>query len=192
MAAADAARDEAVADEVLIREISEGRREAFDVLYERYFPRVYRFIESRMRNRADTEETVQEVFINVFSSLASFRAEAPFGAWVLGVARRTLASRFKRKRHATVPFDGDDEQVAVDIGSPIFHREPSPHEHYEYGERVTRLRAAAARLSDEQRVLFDLHHLQNLSIHEIALRLHKSEDAVKSNLYRARRVLLAV
>ena len=42
-----------------------------------------------------------------------------------------------------------------------------------------------------QRTLFEMHHLENHPIGEIARRLRKSEDAVKSNLYRARKLLLA-
>ena len=77
---------------------------AFDALYRRYFTRIYRFLDRRLNNRADVEETVQEVFINLFSSLDGFRGEAPFAAWVFGLTRRTLANRFKRKRAATVPL----------------------------------------------------------------------------------------
>src|SRR5262245_22007694 len=97
-----------VSDEQLILRIRSGEREAFDLLYERYVGRVYRFVESRINNRADVEETTQEVFVNVFSSLATFRAEAPFAAWVLGVARYTIAGRFKKKQHPTVPLEHDE------------------------------------------------------------------------------------
>jgi RNA polymerase sigma factor (sigma-70 family) len=57
---------------------------------------------------------------------------------------------------------------------------------------MERLEAAVAvALSDDQRELFQLHHLEHRSINDIATYLHKTEDAVKSNLYRARKVLLA-
>ena len=182
-----------VADEELIeRVVARGDRAAFDRLYERYFPRVFAFVARRIANRADVEETVQEVFLGVFTGLASFRAEGAFAAWVLGVARRTVAGRFKKRRHATVPLDELAEAESLDHGSPELRREATPLEHYECGERLARLQAAAAReLSAEQRRLFELHHLEHLPIHEIAARVEKSEDSVKSNLYRARRVLLA-
>ena len=179
-------------DGELIDRVTGGEKEAFELLYERYFPRVYGFLSRRLDNRADVEETVQEVFISVFSSLESFRGEAPFSAWVLGVARRTLASRFKRKRHPTVSLDGPEDPDRVDDMMPMARREPTPHDYYERDERLRQLETAALRtLSAEQRVLFQLHHLEHRSIHEIAHRLAKSEDAVKSNLYRTRRLLLA-
>jgi RNA polymerase sigma-70 factor (ECF subfamily) len=192
MAAAELADLGIQPDEELIERVARGDEAAFEALYDRYFPRVFSFVRKRLGNRADTEETVQEVFLSVFGSMASYRGDAPFAAWVLGVTRRTIAARFKKKRHATVPFEGADEAQTIDIGVPTLHREPTPYELYECGERLASLADRARRkLTPEQRTLFELHHLEHLSIHDIARTLHKSEDAVKSNLYRARKLLLA-
>lgn len=178
-------------DEQLVKRLLSGEREAFDQLYTRYVGRVFRFVEKRLRNRADVEETTQEVFINVFSSLASFRSEAPFAAWVLGVARHTISSRFKRKHHPTVPLDTDEEGDAQSLAAATDH-EATPFEYYELRECITQLEAAAEHdLTPEQQQLFRLHHLEHRPIAEVAALLEKSEDAVKSNLYRVRKVLLA-
>jgi RNA polymerase sigma-70 factor (ECF subfamily) len=176
-------------DEIVIQRVLSGDQDAFNEIYDRYFPRVMGFVRKRIDNRADVEETVQEVFINIFSALDSYRQEAPFAAWVFGVSRRTVASRFKRKRHKLVSLEGDEEPVDA---SPHLQREPTPLEYYERDERAARLDAAARNeLTPEQRRLFELHHLRHRPIQEIAASLHKSEDAVKSHLYRARRLLLA-
>ncbi len=189
-----AAPDLAVAaptDEELVDRLRKGDREAFEHLYDRYLPRIYQYVDRRLRNRADTEETVQEVFFNVFNSIEGFRGEAPFGAWVFGLTRRTLAARFKKKRHSTVPL-GDDEPETVDLLMTSIRREPDPLQAYEAREWVSRMDTAfRSELSEEQRTLFQMHHLQNHPIQDIARTLRKSEDAVKSNLYRARKLLLA-
>ena len=180
-----------VSDEQLILRVRSGEREAFDQLYERYVGRVYRFVENRLNNRADVEETTQEVFVNVFSSLATFRAEAPFAAWVLGVARYTIAGRFKKKQHPTVPLE-TDEHGEFDALAEAGVEEATPLDFYELRERIRQLANAAEReLSPEQQLLFRLHHLEHRPISEVAAILDKSEDAVKSNLYRVRKVLLA-
>jgi len=71
-------------------------------------------------------------------------------------------------------------------------RGSDPLQAYEAREWVSRMDLAfQSELSAEQRTLFDMHHLQNHPIQEIARMLHKSENAIKSNLYRARKVLLA-
>ncbi len=173
----------------LVRRVIQGDDRAFQTLYDRYFPRVYDFVHRRLRNRADTEETVQEVFINLLGAIESFRGDAPFGAWVFGVTRRTVASRFKRKQHPTVPLADDDTTESPNHG---LAQSPSPHEAYEYQERLDRMAEIAMHdLTADQRELFRLHHLQHHSIQNIAQMLNRSEDSVKSNLYRARKRLLA-
>ena len=111
MAAAGAALPEPLSDENLIERLRAGDRASFEILYERYFPRVFSFVSKRMGSRADAEETVQEVFVNVFSSIGGFRGEAPFAAWLFGLTRRTLAGRYKKRRHDTVPLPESDAET---------------------------------------------------------------------------------
>jgi len=179
-------------DEMLVDRVREGDRSAFDEIYRRYFKRVYGFLDKRLRNRADTEETTQEVFINIFSSLDSFRGEAPFAAWIFGLTRRTLSSRFRRKQHPTVPlFDDEDEHGVSNLRAGT-SAEASPLENYELAELTAHLVQSLEReVTPEQRKLFELHHLQSMPIAEIARSLSKSEDSIKSNLYRTRKVLMA-
>lgn len=180
-----------VSDEELVDRLRTGDRGSFDELYERYFPRVYRFVDRRLNNRADTEETVQEVFINLFSSVHGYRGDAAFAAWVFGLTRRTIASRFKRKRHEMVPLTNEEEDPRL-AHAASQTSQGDPLESYECSERIQRMGTAIDQdLTPEQWNLFRLHHLENRTIQEIAESVHKSEDSIKSHLYRARRLLLA-
>lgn len=178
-------------DEALVDQIRGGDRSAFDELYQRYFKRVYAFLDKRLRNRWDTEETTQEVFISVFASLDGYRGDAPFAAWIFGVTRRTLAARFRRKRHPVVQLMDEDEERSVSSLTAAGQPEATPLENYEYNERASQIvRTLETEISDEQRSVFELHHLESIPIAEIARSLSKSEDSVKSNLYRTRKLLL--
>ena len=179
-------------DEALVSRIRAGDRSAWNALYERYYPRIYGFLYRRLANRADVEETVQDVFLNVFTSLHTYRAEAPFVAWLFGLTRRSLANRFKKKRVEAISMpDADTDAVPGAAGQAP--PDSDPLERYECQERLERLvRAVRNELSEEQRTLFELRHLEHRSIQEIARETSRSEDAVKSHLYRARRLLLAV
>jgi RNA polymerase sigma-70 factor (ECF subfamily) len=86
-----------VADEDMVEFILKGDENAFEALFERYFSRIYTFVDRRMKNRADSEEVTQEAFVNLFLSLPSFRCETPFAAWLFGVTRRTVAARFEKE-----------------------------------------------------------------------------------------------
>ena len=178
-------------EEGLVQQVLAGDEAAFELLYERYLPRVAGFVRKRLDNPADTEEAVQDVFIAVFSSLASFRGEAPFAAWMLGIARRTVANRFKRKQHPVVPLDYEEPDSA-NRWDPMIQYPATPDEQYECRERLARIeRVAQRQLSNEQQRLFQLHHFEHQSISDIAAILDRSEDSVKSGLYRARKLLLA-
>ncbi|MFK7898420.1 MAG: RNA polymerase sigma factor [Myxococcota bacterium] len=179
-------------DEMLVDRVRDGDRAAFDELYDRYFKRIHAFLDRRLNNRADTEETTQEVFINVFSSIDTFRGDAPFAAWIFGLTRRTLAARFRRKRHPMVPLFEEDEDVSFSSLTAAGQPEATPLENYEMTERANQLKQTLEHeLSPEQRRLFELHHLESMPIAEIAKTLSKSEDSVKSNLYRTRKQLLS-
>jgi RNA polymerase sigma factor (sigma-70 family) len=107
------------------------------------------------------------------------------------VTRRTIASRFKKKQHVTVPLD---DPLCDGLGDQpaALHAEPTPLEHYECAERIASIEATAReKLSREQWRMIELHHLKHRSVRQIARDLDRSEDAVKSNLYRARKLLLA-
>jgi RNA polymerase sigma-70 factor (ECF subfamily) len=181
-------------DTELVDRIRKGDQAAFELMYERYFKRVYRFVANRLNIRADVEETTQEIFISVFSSIDSYRGDAPFAAWIFGISRRVIASRFKRKRHPTVPLIPEEPEHASPALSSMSGQmsgPPTPLEAYEYQERMDHMTSVLEqRLSSEQRLLFKLHHLEEVPICEIAERLGKSEDSIKSNLYRARKLLL--
>jgi hypothetical protein len=52
---------------------------------------------------------------------------------VLGLSRRTIANRFKKKRHATVPLMAHEESETIDLTIPTLRREPTPYDHYACG-----------------------------------------------------------
>jgi len=181
-----------VTDEQLVELIRAGDRDAFETLYRKLFPRIYRFVLKRLGNRSDVEETVQEIFIAAFSSLSTYRGDAPFAAWLYGLSRRTIANRFKRKRAETVQWS--DTDVALSDAANAVRDDanaPDPHAAYERSERLAQIESAAQELTPSQWEYFRLHHLEDVPIDVIARRGGLSRDAVKSHLYRARKLLLA-
>lgn len=192
MAAASAALrvepDRPIPDELLVERIRGGDQAAFEDLYGRYFARVHHFVARRMRNRADADETVQEVFVNVFASIDSFRGEAPFGAWVRQVAVRQclmhLRSPWQRARRALrlAPEDADDDPAAVT--APQEAHEPPLAE-------LVDLERALARLPGTARAVVWLYDVEGLRHEEIAALFGRSVSFSKSQLARAHALLRA-
>ena len=63
-------------DEELVAHILDGSTEHFELLYQTYFPRVYRFALKRLRDPGEAEDVTQEVFFTVFNALGSFQGNS--------------------------------------------------------------------------------------------------------------------
>jgi len=167
-------------DAKLVEEILAGSVEHFNLLYEAYFPRVFRFALKRLRDPGEAEDVTQEVFLTVFRALSNYRGESKLLVWIFGIARNTVNRRFRKPRPYLESIDAPfARQLAAD-SAPI--------------DRSIDARRALERcvtvieqdLTPLQRRIFHLKHLRRQSIRSIAGALGKSEDAIKANLYRMR------
>jgi len=85
-------------DAELVPEILAGSREHFDLLYETYFPRVFRFAVKRLGDPGEAEDVTQEVFVTVFRCLASYAGNSSLLVWIFGITRNKVNRRFRGRR----------------------------------------------------------------------------------------------
>ena len=169
----------------LVGQILGGSSEHFELLYESYFPRVYRFALKRLNDHGEAEDVTQEVFFTVFSSLGSFRGQSSLLVWIFGISRNTVNRRFRKARPRLESIDGRAAREAV-TGEV-------PSDQVVDARRLLVLceQVIENELTPLQRRIFHLKHLRRQPIRNIAIALGKSEDAIKANLYRMRRALVA-
>jgi RNA polymerase sigma-70 factor (ECF subfamily) len=176
-----------LSDEELVAGIERGSEAHFSELYARYFQRVYAFTCSRVRNRADVDEVVQEIFTAVFRSLSSFRGDSRLLTWIFGIARNSINSQLRRLRQ-------EDEHLAA-LDPENLQPAPSfdvctPEEHLALRRYVGAIQDQLRSVSQWQLDVFRLRHEENLPIREIALRTQRSGDAIRSSLYRVKRLVV--
>jgi len=159
-----------------------GSREDFELLYETYFPRVYAFALKRLRDASEAEDVTQEVFVTVIRALASWEGRSSLLVWIFGITRNKVSRRFRSRRLQREAPEEEASKVASNACPP--DRAADARRVLERCEH-----AVATRLTPLQRRIFHLKHLRRQSIRAIAQALGKSEDAIKANLYRMRRVL---
>ena len=178
-----------VEEEQLIENTREGDLQAFELLVERYQPRVNRVTMSVLKNTADAEEVSQDVFLTVFGKIEHFRGDSSFWTWVHRIAvnsalmrRRRLKSNNHLSLEEVMPsFDergyikGSVVDWSHNAGDPAIQEE----------ERV-RIKEAVAQLEYKYRIVFVLRQLEDLSTEETARILGLTTAAVKSRLHRAR------
>lgn len=170
-------------DRELVDRILSGSREHFDLLYETYFPRVYRFALKRLRDPGEAEDVAQEVFLTLLSALASYQGQSSLLVWIFGITRNKVNRRFRKPRPHLEPLESGS---ALDVEG----REAPTEETVEARRMLGRCEDIIEHdLTPLQRRIFHLKHLRQQPIRAIAQALGKSEDAVKANLYRMRRAI---
>jgi RNA polymerase sigma-70 factor (ECF subfamily) len=168
-------------DQELVELILGGSRKHFDLLYEAYFPRVYRFALKRLRDPAEAEDVTQEVFMTLLDALASYQGQSSLIVWIFGITRNKVNRRFRRPRPILEPIE---EGGVLDVPG----REAPTDEAVDARRILGRCEdIIEGDLTPLQRRIFHLKHLRSQPIRAIAEALGKSEDAVKANLYRMRR-----
>jgi RNA polymerase sigma-70 factor (ECF subfamily) len=169
-------------DTELVESILAGSRADFDLLYETYFPRVYRFALKRLRDRQEAEDVTQEVFVTVFKSVGAWQGNSSLLVWIFGITRNKVNRRFRGRRPPLEPIDGGGVELASD--------EPATDRAVDARRMLGRCEAVIHNdLTPLQRRIFQLKHLRRQPVRTIATSLGKSEDAIKANLYRMRRAL---
>jgi RNA polymerase sigma-70 factor (ECF subfamily) len=187
--ASAAASDSVPLGELSDQELLDGIRLQSEIhfaeLYNRYFQRIYNFVYARMRNHAETEEVVQETFLAVFRSFGNYRGQSSLLSWIYGIAKNTTNNSIRRAKSQTERIDlADDEDViprpSIGVGTP--------EEQLDLNRFRDTLSTRLDGLADWQVEIFHMRHFENLSIPEISQRTSRSSDAVRSSLYRVKRI----
>ena len=162
--------------------IRAGDPAAFQDLYKQHFRRIHNFSVRRLGDVAEAEDVVQEVFEAVYFCLDRFEGKSDLLVWIYGITRNILNNRLRRRGGVRLVSLDDipPEAAPCDLG---------PELRAEARQTLGRVRAAIEKLPGEQRRILELRHGKRLNIRRIAQLTGRSEDAVKSSLYRARRSL---
>jgi len=155
----------------LARRAGAGDRDAFEGLYARYSGNVYRHIRGVVRDSHEAEDITQQVFLKLMSVLPQYEeAKAPFGAWILRVARN-MAIDHLRRRQPVLAEEVFSSDTAVDETARR--------------QLAVSLRAVLDGLPDAQRQVILLREVRGMQPREIAQHLDKTEGSVHALLHRA-------
>jgi len=172
----------ALSDEELMRHASVGHHDAITVLFDRYHLLVFDVAVRIVRDPAEAEDVVQNVFLDVFRAMANFDSrKGILKVWILQYAyHRAL----HRKRHLVSNhfYSWENLEAAVEIGSG----RPS------WGELPETVRLAEQmleKLKPNQREVVEMTYYEGLTAEEIARRLGESPHAVRHHLQRGVAVL---
>ena len=168
----------------LIAKILAGDRAAFGQLVERYQQRVYNTVYRVLHNAEDAADATQEVFLNVYQALRSFKGDSEFFTWLYRIAFNTAISH-KRRRKPTRSIDGDGSQT-ISLEPADKSVDVAPDAAQERREDEQTLMNAVALLSVEHRIILVLKDIEGRKYEEIAEIAGIPVGTVRSRLHRAR------
>jgi RNA polymerase sigma-70 factor (ECF subfamily) len=178
-------------DAAIMLELRAGNMAGFDYLIQKYRKPIIHFMYRMVHNQAVAEELAQEVFLRVYRSRETYRAEARFSTWLyriatnLGVnhARDTKQERFA----STIHLDEVDPETGTtpDVADSTIGAEADMLRK----ERMNAIREHVLALPERQRMAVLMHKYEGIDYKQIGEVLKLSESATKSLLFRAYQTL---
>ncbi|MEW6364154.1 MAG: sigma-70 family RNA polymerase sigma factor [Acidobacteriota bacterium] len=181
-------RNMATDDELVALFLRKDDEEAFEVLVRRYQDRIFSLAISILGygRESEAEDVTQEVFVDLFRTLRSFRQECAFSTWFYRLARnriidhqRRIVRRESRRDSNAQAMSSEDEMRADPLSAVVA------------SQRHAQLLSLIERLPALQRITLHLYYWQEQSTAEIAELLELKPNTVKSYLFRARQSLAA-
>jgi RNA polymerase sigma-70 factor (ECF subfamily) len=163
-----------------------GDVRAFERLLARHEKPVWNFLRRFTRDAAAAEDLLQEVFLRVVKSAGEWKQTAKFSTWVYAIARNLCVDQSRRAVHrqaasldGPVRADGDSTETLHDRIAATQHLADAQASDRQTAARID---AAIARLPDDQREVFLMREVMDLSFAEIAAVVGASEPTVKSRM----------
>jgi RNA polymerase sigma-70 factor, ECF subfamily len=158
----------------LIQRAIDGDERAMRQLWSQHAPHIDAVVRRLVGDPDQASDIAQEVWIQIFRALPSYRGESQFGTWAHRVAvNRTLNAMRRTRRLAAMETDIDEETVSV---------EPTT----ERSLLAASIDEAAAKLSPGARTVFVMHDVEGYTHEEIANELGITPGGSKSQLFKAR------
>lgn len=173
----------------LVSLLREGSESAYRTLVRQYQDRVFKIAYGITLDRDESLDVCQEVFLQVFRKINTFRADARLSTWLHRITvnqalnwRRKWKRRMRWHHH---PIESENGTTLRELGTD----EHNPENRFREKQLEVRFEESLAALPEEARAVFVLKEVEGLSYEEIADRLNIRKGTVSSRLFYARRRL---
>jgi RNA polymerase sigma-70 factor (ECF subfamily) len=162
----------------LAQRAAQGDREAFGGLVNCHQAGVYNVAYRMLGECRDAEDAAQETFLRAYRAIQTLDPQRPPGPWLKKIAVNVCLNRLERR--GTLPLEDDASVPGPD---------PGPESQTIEREQNRQIRTALLSLPLRYRAIIELRHFQELSYIEMAETLNRSLSDIKSDLFRARKLL---
>jgi len=165
-------------DETLVAQIAQRDKRALQQLYARHHVRIYLFALRFLNDEAAAEDTVSEVFIDVWRQAERFEGRSQVTTWLLAIARNKALSMLRRRSNEEL-----DDEVAEFIEDPSDNPEVAMLK----SQRASVLQDCLTQLSPAHREIVDLVYYHEKSVEEVAEIISVPANTVKTRMFYARK-----
>lgn len=165
-------------DESLVRAfVGQSDKDALEILLRRHERQVYGLAYRVLGNKADAEDAMQEVFLNVFRKVRTFKHDSAFATWLHRLTVNACYDIGRKKARTPVPV----EEVATETGDRI-----------STSDTTIVIEGALQQLSLDHRVAITMRHLLDMTYEQISEATGVAVGTVKSRIARAREALAEI
>jgi RNA polymerase sigma-70 factor, ECF subfamily len=174
-------------DSKLISDGLQGDRNAFEILFSRYRPILYRLAQRVLRNHEESEDAVQNCSLVAFRKMETFKYEGAFRSWLARIlVNEAITILRKRKRtYSSECLIPQERAEAADMPEPG----PNPEQTLSHKQSADALMRKLSQLSSGQRAVLLLCETCEYTTEEVGAMLQVPPGAIRSRLFRARKQL---
>ena len=178
---------EAMVDADVMLRVKDGDDAAFEYLVTKFRRPMLSFMYRMARNSAVAEELVQEIFLRVYRSRATYNAEAKFSTWLYRIATNLAVNHARDTKYERPELSVSLDEPDSDTGQKpdLADGTLSAEQALLRRERLAAIRQHVHNLPERQRLAVLMHKYQGMDYRQIADVLKLSESATKSLLFRA-------
>lgn len=167
----------------------QGNERAFETLVHRYSSRLFHFIYHLLGDYDRSCDILQQVMIQLHTSLPTLRQEGAFKSWLFQVAYHRAIDDLRQKRlvHFSEIDPADEENEGT--LSAMIDGNPLPEEQFEFQELQRRLQQAIQSLPDRFQTIVSLRYARQMTFREIGEELHMPEATAKTYFQRSKPLL---
>jgi RNA polymerase sigma-70 factor, ECF subfamily len=177
-----------VDDSKLISDGLQGDRNAFEILFSRYRPILYRLGQRILRNHEESEDAVQNCSLVAFRKMESFKYEGAFRSWLARILVNE-AITILRKRKRAYSSESFLPQETAEVMDLLPHPGPNPEQILSQNQSSRALMSKLSQLTSAQRAVLLLCEIYEYTTEEVGAMLQLPPGAIRSRLFRARKQL---
>lgn len=160
----------------LIARVALGDRRAFERLYERTSSKLFGIAVRILRDRAEAEDALQEIYVRIWQAAGRYRpGRASPMSWLIAIARNRAIDRLRVRRPASAPME-----LAEQVRDP----EPTPHARVAAQSERARIVQCLERLGAPQSTAIRMAYLEGYSYRELATKLDIPLNTIRTWLRR--------